>query len=149
MGLQRYHDTAGNRNGLRFPHPPPVNQQHHSYHPPGLPMQGVRGHNINFHPPVTAASFRVPPNPSRSAAIPTQTGFETGPRHLGPAPPAGFRIYRPHRVMPEAAFGHRSLPPMGFLQVDVIFPIALNNYFFFFLQMFSCIRHKYVDFLTN
>jgi E3 ubiquitin-protein ligase RNF38/44 len=89
-------------------------------------MQGIRGHNISFHPPVAAASFRVPPNPPRGAVIPPQTGFEAGPRHIIPAPSTGFRIYRPHRLMPETALGHRSLPPMGFLQVDVIFPMALN-----------------------
>lgn len=86
MGLQRYHDPAGSRNGLRFPHPLLVNQQHHNYHHPAMPMQGVRGHNINFHPAVTAASFRVPINPSRGVAIPPQPGFELGPRHVGPAP---------------------------------------------------------------
>ncbi|MED6157665.1 hypothetical protein PIB30_025443 [Stylosanthes scabra] len=84
MGLPRYHETASNRNGLRFPHPPPVNHQHHNYHHPALPMQGVRGHGVNFHPPVTAASFRVPANPSRGAAIPTPNGFEMAPRHVGP-----------------------------------------------------------------
>lgn len=131
MGLQRYHDAAGNRSGLRYPQPPPpANPQHHNYHLPALPMPGVRGQNINFHPPVTAPSFRVPPNPPRGAVIPPHAGFELGPRHLGPAPPAGFRIFRPHRVMPETALGHRALPPMGFLQVDVIFPVALTNYYY-------------------
>ncbi|KAE9585169.1 putative transcription factor C2H2 family [Lupinus albus] len=119
MGLQRYHDTSSNRNGLRFPHPPPANHPPHNYHHPALPMQGVRGHNIHFHPPVTPASFRVPTNPSRSAMIPAQTGFEMVPRHVGPVPSAGLRIYRPHRaIMPDATLGHRNLPSMGFLQVD-------------------------------
>ncbi|KAK7244221.1 hypothetical protein RIF29_39040 [Crotalaria pallida] len=120
MGLQRYHDAVSNRNGLRFPHPPPANHQHHNYHHPALPpMQGVRGHNINFHPPVTTASFRVPTNPSRGAMIPTQTGFEMVPRQVGPAPSAGLRVYQPHRaIMPETTLAHRNLPPMGFLQVD-------------------------------
>ncbi|CAL0310174.1 unnamed protein product [Lupinus luteus] len=119
MGLQRYHDTANNRNGLRFPHPPPANHPHHNYLHPPLPMQGVRGHAINFHPPATAASFRVPTNPSRGAVIPPQTGFEMIPRHVGPVPSAGLRIYRPHRsIMPDTTLGHRNLPPMGFLRVD-------------------------------
>ncbi|CAL0326533.1 unnamed protein product [Lupinus luteus] len=119
MGLQRYHDTSSNRNGVRFPHPPPANHPHHNYHHPLLPMQGVRGHNIHFHPPATTASFRVPANPPRSAMIPAQTGFEMVPRHVGPAPSAGLRIYRPHRaIMPDATLGHRNLPSMGFLQVD-------------------------------
>ncbi|OIW05281.1 hypothetical protein TanjilG_03670 [Lupinus angustifolius] len=118
-GLQRYHDPASNRNGLRFPHPPPANHPHHNYHHPALPMQGVRGHNIIFHPPVTAASLRVPTNPSRNAAIPTQAGFEMVPRHFGPVPPEGLQIYRPHRaIMPDATLRHRNLAPMGFLQVD-------------------------------
>ena len=131
MGLQRYHETASNRNGLRFPHPPPVNHHHHNYHHPALPMQGVRGHGVNFHPPVTAASFRVPTNPSRGGAIPTHNGFEVGPRHVGPVPSAGLRIYRPHRgVMHETNLGHRNLPPMGFLHVDVRFPFPLTNCFF-------------------
>ena len=117
MGLQRYHETAGNRNVIRFLPPPPVNQQHPNFHHPTLPMQGIRGHDISFHPPVTATSFRVPPNLPRGSIIPPPTGFEAGPRHIVPAPSSGFRIYRPHRFMP--ALGHRSLPPLvGFLQVD-------------------------------
>lgn len=119
MGLPRYHETASNRNGHRFPHSPPVNHQHHNYHHPALPMQGVRGHGVNLHPPVAAASFRVPTNPPRSAAIPTHNGFEMGPRHAGPVPSAGVRIYRPHRgVMHETAIGHRNLPHLGFFHVD-------------------------------
>ncbi|KAL1299574.1 hypothetical protein HN51_044123 [Arachis hypogaea] len=118
MGLPRYHETASNRNGLRFPHPPPVNHQHHNYHHPALPMQGVRGHGVNFHPPVTAASFRVPTNPSHSAAMPTPNGFEMGPRHVGPVPSGGLRIYRPHRGVMHETIGHRNIPPMGFLHVD-------------------------------
>ncbi|RYR50677.1 hypothetical protein Ahy_A07g037303 isoform B [Arachis hypogaea] len=118
MGLPRYHETASNRNGLRFPHPPPVNHQHHNYHHPALPMQGVRGHGVNFHPPVTAASFRVPTNPSHGAAMPTPNGFEMGPRHVGPVPSGGLRIYRPHRGVMHDTIGHRNIPPMGFLHVD-------------------------------
>ena len=124
MGLQRYHDPVGNRNGLRFPYHVPVNQQHHSYHHSTLPMQGVRDHSLNFFPTVTTNSFRVPTNPLRNVAIPTQASFEMGPRHVGPAPSSSLRIYRPHRgVVPETTLRHRSLPPMGFLRVNVMFPI--------------------------
>ncbi|KAH1218383.1 putative E3 ubiquitin-protein ligase ZFP1 [Glycine max] len=119
MGLQRYHDPVGNRNGLRFPYHVPVNQQHHSYHHSTLPMQGVRDHSLNFFPTVTTNSFRVPTNPLRNVAIPTQASFEMGPRHVGPAPSSSLRIYRPHRgVVPETTLRHRSLPPMGFLRVN-------------------------------
>ncbi|KHN36861.1 E3 ubiquitin ligase BIG BROTHER-related [Glycine soja] len=126
MGLQRYHDPVGNRNGLRFPYHVPVNQQHHSYHHSTLPMQGVRDHSLNFHPTVTTNSFRVPTNPLRNVAIPTQASFEMGPRHVGPAPSSSLRIYRPHRgVVPETTLRHRSLPPMGFLRVNDL--IALGE----------------------
>ncbi|KAF7836677.1 putative E3 ubiquitin-protein ligase ZFP1 [Senna tora] len=116
MGLQRYHDS--NLSGLRFLHHP-ASPHHHNYHHPTLPMQAARGHNINFQPPVTAASYRVPTNSSRNAVIPAQNGFEMGTRHFGVVPPAGLRYIRPHRgFMPDAAIGHRHIPPMGFLRVD-------------------------------
>ncbi|XP_019414037.1 PREDICTED: probable E3 ubiquitin-protein ligase RHG1A [Lupinus angustifolius] len=117
MGLQMYHNTSSNRSGFRFPHPPPVNPLHHNFHHPTLPMQGMRGHSISFHPP--SASYRVPTNPLRSAVIPAQNDFEMGARHLRIAPPAGLRRHRPHRgVMPNATLGHQNLSPMHFFQVD-------------------------------
>ncbi|XP_054812635.1 probable E3 ubiquitin-protein ligase ZFP1 isoform X2 [Prosopis cineraria] len=116
MGLQRYHDTASNINGLRFVLPP-VNH-HHNYHHPAVPMRGFRGHNIIFQPPVTAASYRIPTNPLCNALIPTQNGFEMGPRHVSLVPSAGLQV-RPHRgYMNETTIGHRNLHPMGYLQVD-------------------------------
>ncbi|RDX83042.1 putative E3 ubiquitin-protein ligase ZFP1, partial [Mucuna pruriens] len=120
MGLQRYHDTAGSRSGLRFPHPPPVNPQYHGFHHQTQPVQEMRGHSINLHPPVTAPSYRVPTNPSRSSSILVQNAFEMGgARHVAPPPFAGARIYRPHRGnMHETSLRHRNLPPVAFLQVD-------------------------------
>ncbi|XP_028755546.1 probable E3 ubiquitin-protein ligase ZFP1 isoform X2 [Neltuma alba] len=118
MGLQRYHDSASNINGLRFVHPL-VNHQYHNYHHPAVPMRGFRGHNIMFQPPVTAASYRVPTNPLRNAVIPAQNGFEMGHRPVGLVPSAGLQVYRPHRgYMNETTIGHRNLHPMGYLQVD-------------------------------
>ncbi|KAK7401790.1 hypothetical protein VNO78_13562 [Psophocarpus tetragonolobus] len=125
MGLQRYHNPTGNRNDHRFPHPLHVNQQHYNYHHPTLPMQGVRGHDINFHPAATTPSFRVPTSPLRNVAMPTQPDFEMGPRHASLTSSTGLRIYRPHRgLMPETTLGHQSLPPIGFMQVD---NVALIN----------------------
>ncbi|CAL0333738.1 unnamed protein product [Lupinus luteus] len=116
MGLQMHPDTARNRNGFRFPHPPPVIPQHHNFHHPTPPMQGMRGHSFRFRP--TAVSFRVPTNPSRSAAIP-RNDFEMGARLVETAPYAGLHRYRPHReAMPEATLGHQNLSPMPFFQVD-------------------------------
>ncbi|KAG5119587.1 hypothetical protein JHK82_034007 [Glycine max] len=92
MGPQRYHDTAGSRSGHRFPHPPLVNPHYHSFHHQTQPVQEMRGHSINFHPPppVTAPSYRVPTNPSRSSSIFIQDSIEMGARHVGAAPFAGF-----------------------------------------------------------
>lgn len=121
MGPQRYHDTAGSRSGHRFPHPPLVNPHYHSFHHQTQPVQEMRGHSINFHPPppVTAPSYRVPTNASRSSSIFIQDAIEMGARHVGAAPFAGSRIYRPHRgSMHETTLRHRNLPPVTFLQVD-------------------------------
>ncbi|TKY66460.1 E3 ubiquitin-protein ligase MBR1 [Spatholobus suberectus] len=114
MGLQRYHDSAGSRSGLRFPHPPTVNPQYHSFHHQTQPVQEMRGHSINFHPPVTAPSHRVPTNPSHNSSILTQNAVEMGARHVVPSPFAGARLYRPHR----GNMHETTLPPMAFLQVD-------------------------------
>lgn len=121
MGVQRYHETASNRSPPSFQHPPPINHRHHSHHHPSPPMQGVRGPNVNFHPPVAAPSYRVSTNSSRSTPTPAQNSFETGLRHPGSAAPTGLRIYRPNRgVVPEATLRHRNLPHLRVLQADVI-----------------------------
>ncbi|XP_054815178.1 probable E3 ubiquitin-protein ligase ZFP1 isoform X2 [Prosopis cineraria] len=119
-GMQRYHDTANNRSSLRFAHQPPVNQQHHNYHLPTLPMQGVRGHNINFHPPVTATTYRgVPSNSPHSTVIPVQNGFGLGGRHVDLVPSASQWIHRSHRgVTPDTSLRHQNSRPMSFLHVD-------------------------------
>ncbi|XP_027356256.1 probable E3 ubiquitin-protein ligase ZFP1 [Abrus precatorius] len=116
MGLWRYHDTSGSTNGLRFPYPAPVNPHYHAFHYHTRPVQGRRGHSINFHPPVTAASYRVPTNPLSSAQIPIQNAFEMGSRRGLPVPPAGAWIHRPHRMTVRCP----TLPPMAFLQVENI-----------------------------
>lgn len=119
MGLQRYHDTAASRSGLRFPHPPPANAQYHNFHHQTQSAQEIRGHSVNFHTSVTAPSYRVQANPSRSSSILVQNALEIGARHAGPVPVAGARIHRPHRGnMHETTFRHRNLPPVAFFQVD-------------------------------
>ncbi|KAK4285903.1 hypothetical protein QN277_002533 [Acacia crassicarpa] len=119
-GMQRYHETASNRSSLRFAHPPPVNHQHHNYHLPNLPMQGVRGHNITFPPPVTVTAYRgVPSNSSHSTIVPAQNGFGLGARHVGPAPSASQWVHRSHRVvMPDTSLRHHNSRPMRFFHVD-------------------------------
>ncbi|XP_027359454.1 uncharacterized protein LOC113868088 [Abrus precatorius] len=129
MGLQRYHDTSGSRNDLRFTYTALVNPQYHTFHHQMWPVQGRRGHSLNLHPPVTAVSHRVPTNPLSSAQISIQNNFEMGTGGVLPVPPAGAWIYRPHSVTVR----HQTLPPLASLQVDVIFCISLHNCFLYFI----------------
>lgn len=120
MGVQRYHETASNRNPPSFQHPPPMNHRQHNLHHPTLPAHGVRGQNINFQPQGAAAPYRVSTNSARSNLNPSQNSLETGHRLPASAPPTGLRIYRPHRggFMPEATLRHRNLPHLRVLQAE-------------------------------
>ena len=122
MGMQRYHDSSSNRSSSILQHPPPLSHRHHNQHV-APPMQGLRGHNLNFNPQgATAASYRLPASSSRSTMNPSQNGLEIGRRQPGSIPSNGFRIYRPHQgVIPEAALRHQNLPHFRVLQADVIF----------------------------
>lgn len=124
-GVQGYHDTASNRSNLRFAHPPPVSHQHHNYHFPTLPMQGVRGHGISFHPPVTATTYRGVPSNS-----PPNNFHPPGmPRHVNPAPSGSQRMHRSRRVvLPNTSLRHNISVPASFLHVDVSSP---NSVIFF------------------
>ncbi|BBH01714.1 RING/U-box superfamily protein [Prunus dulcis] len=100
-------------------HPPPLNHRHHSQHVVAPPMQGLRGHNLNFPPQgATTASYRLPTSSSRSTMNPSQNGLEIGRRQPGLVPPNGFRIYRPHQgVTPETALRHQNLPHLKFFRL--------------------------------
>ncbi|KAJ7948706.1 RING/U-box superfamily protein [Quillaja saponaria] len=129
MGVQRHHETASHRTGPRFLHPP-LNQLLPSYHHATMPMQGARGHNINFHSHINTPSFRVPTNPSCNIVVPAQNGFEMGPRHLGPALPTGVRMYHPpRRVVTETTFGHRNLPHMRILPADEVAILEMPDFY--------------------
>lgn len=119
MVVQRYPETASNRNSSTFLHPP-VNIQHLSFPHPPPPFQGIRNHNTNVHPQVAAASFRVPSSYSAHSTMNiSQDGLEMVPRHMGPVPPTGFRIYRSPREGPvPEALRQRSLPHLRVLPSD-------------------------------
>lgn len=116
MGVQGYQVTA-NRSSTGFLHTP-IPQGHPSMHHPPLPIQGVRGHNMNFPSPlVTSRRFST-----NSTSINSfQAVGEAGPRYMGPVPPTGFRLYRPHRrdVAPEMNARHRAVPHLRVLPEDV------------------------------
>ncbi|TXG66828.1 hypothetical protein EZV62_008103 [Acer yangbiense] len=124
--VQRFPETAtSSRSSSSFLHPPPINIRHHGFHHPSPPIQGVRSHNLNIHPQVAAASYRVPSN-----YVP-QDGFEMVPRHVGPVPPAGFRIYRHPRdgVAPEASLRQRNLPHLRVLPSDGVALLEIPGFY--------------------
>ncbi|XP_040986565.1 probable E3 ubiquitin-protein ligase ZFP1 [Juglans microcarpa x Juglans regia] len=131
IGMQRYHETAGSSSSPSFPHPPPINHRHHNHHHPNRPMQGVRGQNINSHPQVAAASYRIPTNPLRSALRPAHNSLEMGYRHLVSVQSTGLQIYHPHRrgFVPEATLRQHSLQHLRVLRADETAVIDLPEFY--------------------
>lgn len=118
-GMARYHETATNRSSQSLRHPL-VNHRLQNHHP-SPSVQGLRGHSINYHPQVAAASYRISSNSSLNVMNSSQNPLEVGRRQPGTIPPTGFRIYRPNRgVIPEAALRHQNLPQLRLLHADVI-----------------------------
>ena len=128
MGIQGYHDTSSGRSPTNYLQPPVLHRPHtlHYPPPPPPPMQGARSH---FHPQVVASSYRLPTISSRGP-VPPQVGVEAGPRHPGPVPPTGIRIYRSNRggVAPEATSRHHNLPYLRMLPAEVIFSHHFCNF---------------------
>ncbi|KAM1041720.1 hypothetical protein TB2_030415 [Malus domestica] len=141
MGMQRYHDSSSNRSSSILRHPPPHNHHHHNQHV-APPMQGLRGHNLNFNPQgATAASYRLPASSSRSTMNPSQNGLEIGRRQPGSIPSNGFRIYRPHQgVIPEAALRHQNLPHFRVLQADEGVIVDVPNFYGSFMDQHRDMR---------
>lgn len=140
MVVQRYPETASNRSSSTFLHPP-VNIRHHSFPHPPPPVQGVRNHNTNVHPQVAAASFRVPSSYSAHSTMNiSQDGLEMVPRHMGPLPPTGFRIYRSPREGPvPEALRQRNLPHLRVLPSDVVLSLYSCDFCFIFVSHKWCI----------
>lgn len=90
-------------------------------------MQGARSH---FHPQVVASSYRLPTISSRGP-VPPQVGVEAGPRHPGPVPPTGIRIYRSNRggVAPEATSRHHNLPYLRMLPAEEVAILDLSAFY--------------------
>ncbi|KAL4589044.1 hypothetical protein LXL04_001946 [Taraxacum kok-saghyz] len=123
-GLHGYQITTGNRNSGAFVHGP---TPHNLHHPPPPPMPPMQGHNMDFHPTqLPSTSLRLPTN------NPFQNGMESGPptRFVGPTPPTGLRIYRPHRrdLMIEASARHRGFPHLRVLPEDGVAILDISGY---------------------
>ncbi|KAJ0045455.1 hypothetical protein Pint_04664 [Pistacia integerrima] len=132
MVLQRFPETSSSRSSSTFPHAPPINVRHHSFHNPSPPIQGARSHNINVHPQVAAASYRGPSSyVAHNAMNLSQDGLEMMPRHIGPVPPTGYRIYRSPREgpMPEATLRQRNLPHLRVLPSDGVAMLEIPDFY--------------------
>lgn len=123
MNIQGYQVTPSNRSNTTFLRPPSIPQGHPNLHNPPPPMHAIQGHNIDFHPQVASSSSRRLPTNSTSHSMNNfQDGTGAGPRFVGPVPPSGLRIYRPHRrdVMREATPRQSNLPQLRVLPEDVL-----------------------------
>ncbi|KAJ8532346.1 hypothetical protein K7X08_012269 [Anisodus acutangulus] len=110
MGVQGYQVTSRNGGLTSFLHPPILQGPPHHHHlPPN--MQCTGGHTMSFSPQMTASSH---------TNNPFQGFIEGGSRYIGPLPPTGFRLYRPHQreFMLGTNTRHRDLPNMRFLPQD-------------------------------
>ncbi|KAL3503160.1 hypothetical protein ACH5RR_037609 [Cinchona calisaya] len=127
MGLQGYQLTS-NRSSTGFVQTP-IPQGHPGvHHLPPPPVQGVRGHNMNFGSQVVTSSRRFSTN--SPAVGPFQGVVEAGPRYTGPLPPTGFQVHRPHRreVTPEMNTWHRNLPHWRLLPEDGVTILEVPSY---------------------
>lgn len=129
VGIQGYHDTSSGRSSTNYLQHPVLHRPHtlHYPPPPPPPMQGTRSH---FHPQVVASSYRLPTISSRGP-VPPQVGVEAGPRHPGPVPPTGIRIYRSNRggVAPEATSRHHNLPYLRMLPAEEVAILDLSAFY--------------------
>ncbi|KAI3716237.1 hypothetical protein L6452_23439 [Arctium lappa] len=139
MGLHGYQVTASNRNSAAsaaFVRPPPPitphQGPHNLHHPPPPPMPPMQGHNMDFHSQLASTSRRVPTNNTTSytSVNPFQNGIEPGPRFVGPTPPTGLRVYRPHRreLMVEATARHHGFPHLRVLPEDGVAILDISGY---------------------
>lgn len=122
VGLHGYQVTPSNRNTAAFVHQPPHAGPHNLHHQPTPSMPQMQAsHNMDFHPQLASTSRRLPSN---NAIVPFQSGMEQAPRFVGPLPPTGLRVYRPHRreLMVDATARHRGFPHLRVLPEDVLFP---------------------------
>lgn len=126
IGIHGYQVTTGNRNSGAFVHGPAISAHqgpHNLHHPPPPPMPPMQAHNIDFHSQLASTSLRLPTNPF-------QNGMEPGPRFVGPTPPTGLRVYRPHRreFMLEATSRHRAFPHLRVLPEDGVAILDISGY---------------------
>ncbi|XP_019167952.1 PREDICTED: uncharacterized protein LOC109163656 isoform X1 [Ipomoea nil] len=132
MGIQGYQGTANNRSLSSYMHPP-IAQGFPSVHHHPQSIQGMGGHNINFPPQMASSSSRrlVTNGPSSSSISPFPGVVEAGPRYMGPFPPTGFRLYRPHRrdfVVDTNIARNRNIPNMRVLPEDGVAILEIPEY---------------------
>ncbi|XP_060189955.1 probable E3 ubiquitin-protein ligase HIP1 isoform X1 [Lycium barbarum] len=130
MGVQGYQVAASNGGLTSFVHAPvPQGPPHHHHLPPN--MQYMGGRTMSFSPQMTASSrVDLRNSSSDSTNNPLQGVVEGGSRYIGPFPPTGFRLYRPHprEFMLEANTQHRSLPNMRVLPENRVAMLGVPGY---------------------
>lgn len=127
VGLHGYQVTTTNRNPAPFVHPPPHQGPHNLHHPTPPPMPPMQGHNLDFHSQLASTSRRLPTN---NPINPFPNGIEPGPRFVGPAPPTGLRVFRPHRrdLMVDPSARHRGFPHLRVLPEDGVAILDISGY---------------------
>ncbi|KAJ8755041.1 hypothetical protein K2173_016508 [Erythroxylum novogranatense] len=133
-GPQRYHESTSNRSNPSFLRPSAVNIQRHGYGYFSHPTQAVRGHNINIHPQVPAASYSVPTSyasQAQSTVNTSQDASDTGFRHVGSVQQSGLRIYRSHHegVLSDTPQSHLYFPSMRIMPTNGVALLDLPEYY--------------------
>nr|GEX48897.1 hypothetical protein [Tanacetum cinerariifolium] len=128
VGLHGYQVTPSNRNPAAFVHQPPHAGPHSLHHQPTPSMPQMQAsHNMDFHPQLVSTSRRLPSN---NAIVPFQSGMEQAPRFVGPLPPTGLRVYRPHRreLMVDTTARHRGFPHLRVLPEDGVAILDISGF---------------------
>ncbi|KVH93098.1 Zinc finger, RING/FYVE/PHD-type [Cynara cardunculus var. scolymus] len=133
QGIPSNRNSAASAGFVRPPPPiTPHQGPHNLHHPPPPPMPPMQGHNMDFHSQLASTSRRVPTNSTTSypSVNPFQNGIEPGPRYVGPTPPTGLRVYRPHRreMMVEATARHHGFPHLRVLPEDGVAILDISGY---------------------
>ncbi|KAL2496390.1 RING/U-box superfamily protein [Forsythia ovata] len=128
VGIQGYQVTPASRSASSSSHPS-IPQGHPNLHYLPLPMQGIRGYNINFPSQVATSSHRILTS-SNTNSIPYQGVVGAEQTLLAPVTSTGFQLYRPQRreVILDANARHQNLPSMRLLPEDEMAMLDIPRY---------------------
>ncbi|KAL2500443.1 RING/U-box superfamily protein [Forsythia ovata] len=127
VGIQGYQVTPGSRSASSSSHPS-IPQGHPNLHYLPLPMQGIKGYNINFPSQVATSSHRILTS-SNTNSIPYQGVVGAEQTLLAPVTSTGFQLYQPQQreVILDSNARHQNLPNMRLLLEDLQELLALGE----------------------